>query len=60
MDRGQGGLSREEFEKICKDQKSRDFSASFKKKLSRNETVEKLGGMSEASSEGKVFFNKQC
>ena len=58
MDRGHGGLSLEEFEKICKDQKSRDFSASFKKKLSRNETVEKLGGMSEASSEGKVFsFN---
>lgn len=52
MDRGHGGLSLEEFEKICTDQKSREFSATFKKKLSRNETVEKLGGMSEASSEG--------
>ena len=53
MDRGHGGLTFEEFTKICTDQKSRDFSSSFKKKLSRNETVEKLGGMSEASSEGK-------
>lgn len=52
MDRGHGGLSLEEFEKICTDQKSRDFSSTFKKKLSRNETLEKLGGMSEASSEG--------
>ena len=56
MDRGHGGLTFEEFTKICTDQKSRDFSSSFKKKLSRNETVEKLGGMSEASSEGKRFL----
>ena len=52
MDRGHGGLTFEEFTKICTDQKSRDFSSSFKKKLSRNETVEKLGGVSEASNEG--------
>ena len=52
MDRGQGGLSRDEFEKICTDQKARDFSSTFKKKLSKKENVEQIGGMSEASSEG--------
>jgi len=52
MDRGQGGLSLEEFEKICADQKARDFSSTFKKKISKKENVETIGGMSEASSEG--------
>ena len=52
MDRGHGGLNLEEFEKICADQKARDFSSTFKKKLSKNESVEQLGGMSEASSAG--------
>ena len=61
MDRGHGGLTFEEFTKICTDQKSRDFSSSFKKKLSRNETVEKLGGVSEASNEGTycILSNKR-
>ena len=49
MDRGHGGLSRDEFEKICADQKARDFSSTFKKKLSKKENVEQIGGMSEAS-----------
>jgi plastin-3 len=52
MDRGHGGLNREEFEKICTDQKSRDFSSTFKKKISKRENVEQLGGTSEASCEG--------
>jgi len=52
MDRGLGGLTLEEFEKICADQKARDFSSTFKKKISKKENVETLGGMSEASSEG--------
>ena len=52
MDRGHGGLTREEFESICSDQKAREVSSTFKKKLSRNETVEKLGGNTEASNEG--------
>ena len=61
MDRGHGGLTFEEFTKICTDQKSRDFSSSFKKKLSRNETVEKLGGVSEASNEGTYYLiNALC
>ena len=52
MDRGQGALSLEEFEKICEDLKSREVSTTFKKKLSKRNDVETLGGMSEASSEG--------
>ena len=52
MDRGQGSLSIEEFEKICSDQKAREVSSTFKKSLSRRENLQTLGGMSEASSEG--------
>jgi plastin-3 len=59
MDRGHGGLTMKEFEKICTDQKSRDFSSTFKKKLSKNKSVEQLGGTSEASSEGTTHSVRQ-
>ncbi len=52
MDRGHSGLSIEEFEKICTDQKGREISSTFKRNLSRRENLQTLGGMSEASSEG--------
>jgi plastin-3 len=51
MDRGQGGLTREEFEKICADQKARDFSSTFKKKISKKENVETIVGSTQ-SNEG--------
>ena len=56
MDRGQGGLTREEFEKICADQKARDFSSTFKKKISKKENVETIVGMSAASNEGTTSY----
>lgn len=52
MDRGHGGLSLAEFERICSDQKAREISSTFKKVVSKRENVQTLGGMSEASSEG--------
>jgi plastin-3 len=47
-----GRLSFDEFEKMCLELKSNEVASKFKQAVSKNENLETLGGMSDASSEG--------
>lgn len=47
-----GQMSFAEFQQLCTDLKSKDVALTFKTQLTKKDNLQKLGGMSEASSEG--------
>lgn len=53
------GLSFDEFEKLCKDLRANEYGNQFKTVVSKKENLEKLGGTSEASSEGTTHSVRQ-
>jgi len=54
-----GRLSFNEFQQLCTDLKSKDVALTFKTQLTKKDNLQKLGGMSEASSEGTTHSVRQ-
>ena len=54
-----GKISFNEFQQLCVDLKSKDVALTFKTQLTKKDNLQKLGGMSEASSEGTTHSVRQ-